>query len=97
MGLVSHAWAVNVFINSQPSLRRSRREVGQEVVGFFSSVEDKYGLWIGCYASRPMSFMLSGSWEGAGGNGLDNERNGLLVGVRGPVDLLRKLVYWVHW
>jgi hypothetical protein len=62
-----------------------------------SSVEDKYGLWIGCYASRPMSFMLSGSWEGAGGNGLDNERNGLLVGVRGPVDLLRKLVYWVHW
>jgi hypothetical protein len=69
----------------------------KEVTGFFSSVEDKYGLWFGCYASRLMSFMPSGPWEGAGGNGLDNERNRLLVGVRGPVDLLRKLVYWVHW
>lgn len=49
-------------------------------MGFFSGVEDKYGLWIGCYASRQMSFMPSDSWEGVRGNGLNGERNGLLAG-----------------
>ena len=51
----------------------------REVMGFFSGVEDKYGVWIGCYASRPMNFIPSHSWEGSRGGGPDSERNGLLV------------------
>lgn len=51
----------------------------REVMGFFWGVEDKYVVWVGCYASRPMNFMPSHSWEADRGNGSDNERNGLLV------------------
>ena len=51
----------------------------REVMGFFTGVEDKYGVWVGCYASRPMNFIPSHSWEGGTGGGSDNERNGLLV------------------
>ena len=42
-------------------------------MGFFWGVEDKGGVWIGCYASRPVSFVPSHSWEvdeGAVVNGL---------------------------
>jgi len=43
----------------------------REIMGFFCDVEDKGGLWVGCYASRPMTFMPSRSWEGDDGiNGL---------------------------
>jgi hypothetical protein len=48
-------------------------------MGFFSGVEDKYRLWIGCYASRHKSLLPSNSWERVRGNGLDDERNELLV------------------
>ena len=48
----------------------------REVMGFFWGIEDKGGVWVGCYASRPMTFMPSRSWEGTAG---DDARNGLLV------------------
>jgi len=51
----------------------------REVMGFFSGVEDKYGVWVGCYASRPMNFIPSHSWEANTGSGSGHERNGLLV------------------
>ena len=51
----------------------------REVMGFFSGVEDKYGVWVGCYASRPMNFIPSHSWEGSREIGTDSDRNGLLV------------------
>jgi regulation of enolase protein 1 (concanavalin A-like superfamily) len=51
----------------------------REVMGFFSGVEDKYGVWVGCYASRPMNFTPSHSWEADTGSRSDRSRHGLLV------------------
>jgi hypothetical protein len=51
----------------------------REAMGFFSGVEDKHGLWIGCYASRPMNFIPSNSWEVDTASGPNRDRNGLLV------------------
>lgn len=51
----------------------------REVMGFFLGVEDKNGVWVGCYASRPMTFMPSRSWEMARGNSEIDDRDGLLV------------------
>ena len=50
-------------------------EEGEGGDGFFSGVEDKYGVWVGCCASRPMNFMPSHSWEANTGG----DRDGLLV------------------
>ena len=51
----------------------------REVMGFFRGVEDKYGVWVGCYASRPMNFTPSHSWEAERVSGSNGDWNGLLV------------------
>lgn len=43
-------------------------------------MEDKYGLWIGCYVGLPMNFMPSHSEEVDTVDGPNGDRNGLLVG-----------------
>jgi len=35
----------------------------REVMGFFRAVEQKSSVWVGCYASRPMDYEPSNSWE----------------------------------
>jgi regulation of enolase protein 1 (concanavalin A-like superfamily) len=35
----------------------------REVMGFFSGVEAKGGVWVGCYASRPIQYVPGSSWE----------------------------------
>lgn len=35
----------------------------REVMGFFTGVEQKGHVWVGCYASRPMDYEPSNSWE----------------------------------
>jgi len=48
---------------------RSPEDVGsgwkkmREIMGFFGGVEQKGNVWVGCYASRPMDFEPSNSWE----------------------------------
>lgn len=51
----------------------------REVMGFFWGVEDKYGVWVGCYASRPISFTPSHSWEAARMGEANSDQNGLVV------------------
>ena len=41
----------------------------REVAGFFWGIEDKGGVWVGCYASRPMRFSPSRSWDTRGDEG----------------------------
>lgn len=54
--------------NVNPS-RRSPEDVGsgwkkmREIMGFFGGRQDKANVWVGCYASRPMNFEPSNSWE----------------------------------
>ncbi|KAL2401771.1 hypothetical protein ABEF93_008299 [Exophiala dermatitidis] len=49
--------------------RRSPEDVGsgwkkmREIMGFFGGMEGKANVWVGCYASRPMNFEPSNSWE----------------------------------
>lgn len=47
----------------------------REVAGFFWGVERKDGVWIGCYASRPMQWNSSTTIQGQA----DDDRNGLWV------------------
>jgi regulation of enolase protein 1 (concanavalin A-like superfamily) len=47
----------------------------REVVGFFWGVESKNGVWIGCYASRPMQYNSTTPSQGRA----DDEGNGLWV------------------
>lgn len=35
----------------------------REIMGFFAGLEQKGNIWVGCYASRPMDFEPSNSWE----------------------------------
>ncbi|KIX04541.1 uncharacterized protein Z518_05411 [Rhinocladiella mackenziei CBS 650.93] len=48
---------------------RSPEDVGsgwkkmREIMGFFGGAEQKGNVWVGCYASRPMDFEPSNSWE----------------------------------
>jgi len=52
-----------------PPAVRSPADVGsewkkmREVMGFFNGREEKGEIWVGCYASRPMDFEPSNSWE----------------------------------
>ncbi|KAI1608370.1 hypothetical protein EDD36DRAFT_96990 [Exophiala viscosa] len=41
----------------------SRWKQMREIMGFFGGVEQKGNTWVGCYASRPMDFQPSNSWE----------------------------------
>jgi regulation of enolase protein 1 (concanavalin A-like superfamily) len=41
----------------------SRWKQMREVMGFFGGVEQKGNIWVGCYASRPMDYEPSNSWE----------------------------------
>lgn len=41
----------------------SRWKQMREIMGFFGGVEQKGNIWVGCYASRPMDFQPSNSWE----------------------------------
>lgn len=34
----------------------------REIMGFFSGLEQKGNVWVGCYASRPMDFEQTSSW-----------------------------------
>lgn len=47
----------------------------REVAGFFWGIESKNGVWIGCYASRPMQFSSNTTIQGRA----DDDGNGLWV------------------
>ena len=47
----------------------------REISGFFWGIDSKNGVWIGCYASRPMQFTANTTIQGRA----DDDRNGLWV------------------
>jgi len=57
--------ASSFWVPRSPEIASAGWTKMREVMGFFSGVESKGGVWLGCYASRPMDFMTSSSWEGA--------------------------------